>query len=101
MSAHQAVLIHVNKTASILKGLSFVIAVKGLIRLAVSPVKVSFKSYVIDCGMHFCILVLKDINECASSSTNPCEQNCFNTEGSFFCNCSEGFNQTDRFTCEG
>ena len=32
-----------------------------------------------------------DINECLSSSLNPCDQICENTVGSFKCKCKPGF----------
>ena len=45
-------------------------------------------------------LLLTDIDECALSSTNPCQQNCTNSIGDFDCSCQEGFNQNG-FLCEG
>ncbi len=41
-----------------------------------------------------------DINEC-ENNTGGCEQNCTNTIGSFYCNCSEGFSLINGFVCEG
>ena len=42
----------------------------------------------------------QDINECATS--RPCHQICNNTEGSFRCNCEEGFRlDSDGATCIG
>ncbi|KAH9505693.1 hypothetical protein Btru_055518 [Bulinus truncatus] len=32
-----------------------------------------------------------DVNECSKSSNGGCEQICNNTEGSYFCSCSEGY----------
>ena len=42
-----------------------------------------------------------DINECASNE-NDCEQQCFNSIGSYKCGCDEGceFNETAN-TCQG
>ena len=37
-------------------------------------------------------LLSPDINECAG--INPCQQLCENTEGSYTCSCTEGFNLT-------
>ena len=47
-----------------------------------------------------------DINECLSTATHNCSaQNneiCVNIEGSFQCNCTEGFSkETDNNTCQG
>ena len=43
-----------------------------------------------------------DIDECASDSSNPCNQICTNTDGSFECSCMSGFQlESDGFTCEG
>ncbi|KAG5584708.1 hypothetical protein H5410_045142 [Solanum commersonii] len=33
----------------------------------------------------------QDIDECADSSTNMCEQNCINTPGNFTCSCLKGY----------
>ena len=41
-----------------------------------------------------------DINECASDN-GGCEEECFNTDGSFGCLCGEGFEVVDGFNCEG
>lgn len=41
-----------------------------------------------------------DINECLLER-NPCEQNCFNTVGSYFCTCSDGYKLSlDKNDCE-
>ena len=43
-----------------------------------------------------------DINECLSSDTNNCNQQCTDTSGSYLCYCDEGYNLgIDYFTCEG
>ncbi|KAH0632773.1 hypothetical protein KY284_035559 [Solanum tuberosum] len=34
---------------------------------------------------------MSDIDECADSSTNMCEQNCINTPGNFTCSCLKGY----------
>ncbi|XP_078330906.1 uncharacterized protein LOC111125451 isoform X2 [Crassostrea virginica] len=36
----------------------------------------------------------QDINECNTTSTNPCEQICENTEGGFNCHCFAGYRKT-------
>ena len=42
-----------------------------------------------------------DVDECQSEN-GGCEQNCTNTVGSFFCNCSDGFmSRNDSFQCDG
>ncbi|XP_052777286.1 uncharacterized protein LOC128214704 isoform X2 [Mya arenaria] len=41
----------------------------------------------------------KDKDECAAE-TNPCDQNCTNTDGSFVCGCNTGFIlSSDKFSC--
>ena len=46
------------------------------------------------------ILLSPDINECAG--INPCQQLCENTDGSYTCSCTEGFNLTaSTGTCTG
>ena len=43
-----------------------------------------------------------DIDECEDSSLNNCDQLCTNTEGSYQCGCSSGFQlAADDATCEG
>ena len=46
---------------------------------------------------------LIDIDECANSTLNICEQRCINTEGSFMCACNNtGFQlNDDGITCSG
>ena len=42
-----------------------------------------------------------DVDECQNSN-GGCVQNCTNTVGSFFCNCTEGFVlNDDLFQCDG
>ena len=42
-----------------------------------------------------------DVDECQSEN-GGCEQNCTNTVGSFFCNCSDGFRlREDLLQCDG
>ena len=46
-------------------------------------------------------LLSSDINEC-NISTNPCEQHCINNDGSFGCECNNGYTlDADGFTCNG
>lgn len=41
----------------------------------------------------------EDINECKRNK--PCDQTCYNTEGSYYCTCREGFQlQADRQSCK-
>uniref|UniRef100_A0A182SBS6 EGF-like domain-containing protein n=1 Tax=Anopheles maculatus TaxID=74869 RepID=A0A182SBS6_9DIPT len=40
-----------------------------------------------------------DVNECKEHK--PCDQTCYNTEGSYYCTCREGFMlQSDRQSCK-
>jgi len=42
-----------------------------------------------------------DVDECAIAN-GECEQQCINTEGSFYCDCHEGHAlESDNRTCEG
>ena len=42
-----------------------------------------------------------DINEC-STNNGGCSQKCSNTDGSYYCSCSEGYRlKSDAFSCEG
>lgn len=41
-----------------------------------------------------------DIDECNDPRKNLCEQSCVNTEGSFQCACSEGYELTGKTNCE-
>ena len=44
-------------------------------------------------------LLFSDVNECDS---NPCEQQCENSPGSYRCLCNKGYTfNTDTGTCEG
>jgi len=38
-------------------------------------------------------VTIPDINECYRTGVNPCQNNadCINTDGLFYCNCTEGF----------
>lgn len=52
--------------------------------------------------MHY-LQYFVDINECNSNPTNNCDeasQNCVNTEGSFECNCKDGFRKVGD-NCQG
>lgn len=52
--------------------------------------------------MHY-LQYFVDINECNSTTTNDCDeasQNCVNTEGSFECNCKDGFRKVGD-NCQG
>ena len=41
----------------------------------------------------------KDVDECASNSTNNCQQLCNNQIGSYNCSCSQGFNLLNATSC--
>ena len=45
-------------------------------------------------------LQLLDINECLLE-TDTCEHNCYNTIGSFNCDCQQGYTLNDGFFCSG
>ncbi len=45
------------------------------------------------------IFLTIDTNECEDSN-GGCQQNCTNTIGSFYCNCTDGFSKSN-FSCEG
>ena len=48
----------------------------------------------------YCGLFAIDIDECEDSSLNKCDQLCNNTEGSYRCGCSSGFQiAADGATC--
>ena len=54
-------------------------------------------------GMFLCILsysynFILDINEC-TNGTNLCEQTCYNTEGSYVCDCQPGYELSNNLTC--
>ena len=50
---------------------------------------------------NFFFIYLKDIDECAVNN-GGCDQNCTNTEGSFYCSCQMGYNlNEDGRTCDG
>ena len=49
--------------------------------------------------VHVCMSLIADINECASSGMNDCDDPnalCTNTRGSYMCSCKRGFNGTGR-----
>ena len=53
------------------------------------------------CYIISCVCAVSDVNEC-DANTHNCNNNadCFNTNGSFVCNCSDGFSGNGVF-CEG
>ena len=58
--------------------------------------------YIVACNIYI-LYICTDINECISSSTNDCTQQCINTPGSYECDCFDGYrNITPNATqCEG
>ena len=44
------------------------------------------------------IYTLTDIDECTTGN-NYCEHNCYNTEGSYICDCQAGFELSNNLTC--
>ena len=59
----------------------------------------NFLKSLLFCYLH--IIIFIDINECASG-TNDCEHSCFNTVGSYVCDCIVGYVlDTDGSTCTG
>ena len=47
-------------------------------------------------------LYIIDINECASSAANNCQQVCNNNPGSYTCSCNTGYRlNSDVHTCSG
>lgn len=43
-----------------------------------------------------------DIDECVSATTNLCQQQCINTDGSYFCACYDGYQLIEGTNqCEG
>ena len=46
--------------------------------------------YSLSSNFHY-IALFADINECTDGSNGGCDQSCSNLEGSFSCNCSEGY----------
>lgn len=54
----------------------------------------------VDIAMMFQIQYKTDENECATGKED-CEQICTNTEGSFECSCTEGFELISRNLCTG
>ena len=45
-----------------------------------------------------------DIDECSASSTNDCDgltRTCNDTDGSYECDCLDGFTAVDSRTCQG
>lgn len=57
-------------------------------------------------AIHTCTVISIDENECEQEPT-ICGKNakCFNTDGSYYCRCHDGFNPTHNFTlaheCKG
>ena len=48
------------------------------------------------------IILRIDIDECASSTTNDCQQKCINTPGDYTCSCYPGYDiSSDDITCNG
>ena len=43
---------------------------------------------------NLCCYLLLDINECLNG-THLCEHNCYNTNGSYVCDCQPGYNLTN------
>ena len=64
---------------------------------------ISMRKKIVTVRNCLCMCLLKistDINECLG--TNPCEQNCNNTIGGFFCSCWDGYALlNDMISCEG
>lgn len=47
------------------------------------------------------ISIVSDIDECAMNY-DSCEQNCHNTNGSYYCSCITGYRLSiDEFNCDG
>ena len=47
-------------------------------------------------------MFLTDIHECSVTANGGCEQVCTNTIGSFFCECTDGFELDENtFNCTG
>jgi len=46
------------------------------------------------------IICYVDVDECYSNN-GGCEQNCTNTVGSFYCNCTRGYSLKNDTNCEG
>ena len=46
----------------------------------------------------FFIIICSDINECEEA--NPCNQTCFNTEGSFQCTCGDCYDVVEETKCK-
>ena len=72
--------------------------------LIINPVMVSSLAfeYSMDSTtwVQFLFYVTTDINECANS--NPCEQNCINTDGGYNCSCKNGYTlNEDGYSCNG
>ena len=58
------------------------------------------RDYYVRKSMH-CILVYTDINECVNNN-GGCSDGCNNTEGSYYCTCSSGYELSgDNVTCIG
>lgn len=70
-------------------------------RLMVSAAQVHHRALLIICREHSwyesfdnCLLCYSDVNECQES--NPCNQHCLNTIGSYRCACEPGFQLRNR-----
>ena len=50
---------------------------------------------------HLQFLYFLDINECATTEGNLCDQICTNVMGSYTCSCREGYSATSPTACEG
>ena len=65
-----------------------------------TDVEVSMQYLATESLVHIIINMFIDIDEC--SGINQCQQLCINTEGSFTCNCTEGFTlESDERNCTG
>ena len=51
--------------------------------------------------VYYIYFLYLEIDECATS-TDDCEHDCVNTEGSFYCICDDGYRlNADNATCDG
>ena len=60
-------------------------------------IKVLYKLFCIDYAHTYSV----DVNECDDGRDGGCEQVCFNTIGSYHCNCNTGYNLIDDYNCSG